>query len=190
MSVLSANAAIFKVVVASLGVVCTIAGWLFDRSLEIDSLASRAAPDYFYTKAALDEMRKEPLLGIDARHAGFAVLVNNWPGLRDRARVHLIRRTQAFTAFGAEVQNDIALVALDRSQAELDKSWTFSEVESELHAPVVRRFKRLGNTVFWVGVGASMLAVLLEFTPTRVSAAATVRPENNKRRKKRRQRAA
>ena len=120
-------------------------------------------PNFVHTRDALDTLSTNNRVAINAKHPGFAPLLDAWPNLKDKSSVAKIGRTYAYIVFGPEVQNEVGLVAFNNRGQELQKDWTVRAAREVFSAKADTRVFRVGAIVFFIGTLVSVVAAAAEF---------------------------
>ena len=139
-----------------IGIVVAIVGWFFDKAKSFDWLMLKIAPDYVFAQRALDDLKRDSKIVLTDRHQGFRVLITRWPNLKNPNAVKYIGRSSAFLAFGAQVRNDIQMIAYDIEKTEIPERWNMSDAAGEIERIVETRLFRIGAILFWSGIVISV----------------------------------
>ena len=151
-------------ILSIVGALLSVVGWSIERAFTVEWLRRRLCPRADTALRALEAFRGNPKLGIEHNHPAFAVLSAAWPNFPATPPIRAIGRTIAYVAFGPEVKNDIGLTLLDEKLARVEgHDWTISEANDALVAPIQKRLRYLGMTVFFVGVVITIVAAIVRF---------------------------
>lgn len=152
------------VILSIVGVLLSIAGWVIERAFKLEWLRRRICTEADTALRALEALRADPKLGIEHNDPAFAVLSAAWPRFPDRPPIRAIGRTVAYVEFGSEVKNQIGLTLFDERLNHVEgHDWTISEANDALVAPIEKRFRYVGITVFFVGVAVTIAAAIVRF---------------------------
>ncbi len=154
-------------VLSVIGIALSIIGWFVERAFTLPWLLRYLAPNCQIGLAALDTMRANPQCRIERTAPAFDAIVAHWPRFPDSPTVKAIGRTVAFIEFGSQVTNEIGLTLLDEQLKRIEgHDWTFSQATEALTAPTKRRFHFVGTTVFFLGIGLTLVSAIIQFFTT------------------------
>ena len=144
-----------------IGIILAIVGWFFDRAKLFNWLMMKIAPDYIFAQKALEDLKKDPKIALTKHHEGFQILLERWPNLSNKDSVEYIGRTAAFVSFGAQVKNDIQLIAYDNENKEIRERWSISNATVVIEEIVERRLFKIGAILFWIGIVVSIASHII-----------------------------
>lgn len=145
------------------GLVVTILGWFFDRLAHFPALAKIVARDAHYALDGLALLAEDNRRALLPAHPGFTIIVSSWPGLDTSAAPEVIARSVAFIQFGGQISNDFELIARKRTDVELSPRWRHALAVKEIQSRAEKRAFWYGTVVFWVGIGLSLTAGVMDF---------------------------
>ncbi len=167
-------------ILSIVGALLSVVGWVIDHAFKLQWLRRR-----FFSRAdialrELDVLQANPQLGIRRSEPAFAVLSSVWPNFPSSPTIQAIGRTVAYVEFGPEVKNQIGLTLFDDKLVRVEgHDWTISGAEDALVAPIKKSLRRIGITVFFIGITITVASAIVGFAstvvvPTTVAPAVTL----------------
>lgn len=151
-------------VLSIIGALLSVAGWVIERAFKFEWLRRRLAPEADTALRALDVLRADPKLGFTRDDPVFIILSAVWPRFPHSSQIYAIGRTVAYMELGSEVKNQIGLTLFDEKLKRVEGyEWTIEEATDALIAPIERRFRYIGTTIFFVGVAITLVAAFVRF---------------------------
>ena len=146
------------------GALLSIVGWVIERAFKLEWLRRRFCAKADTALRVLDELRANPKLGLERDDPAFAVLSSAWPRFPSSPPIRAIGRTVAYVEFGPEVKNQIGLTLFDEKLVRVEGyDWTIAGAEDALVAPIEKRFRYIGITIFFIGVAITVVTAIVRF---------------------------
>lgn len=154
-------------VLGILGALLSSCGWIIERAFKIRWLRRHLAAKADTALRELDKLRGNPSLAFTRDDPAFQVLSSVWPGFPQNLPVHAIGRTVAYISMGPEIKNEIGLTLFDEQLKRIEGfDWTIDAADDLIVAPVEKRFRAIGVTVFWIGIAVTLAATVVRFIAT------------------------
>ena len=146
------------------GALLSVAGWVIERAFKFEWLRRRLAVEADTALRALDRLRADPKLGFTREDPAFVILSAAWPRFPHTLQIHAIGRTVAYVEFGSDVKNQIGLTLFDEKLKRVEGyDWTIAAATEALVAPIEKRFRYIGTSVFFIGVAITLAAASVRF---------------------------